>query len=31
MTTNDYVPQKDKFLLTSLSFSKIPFCSNHSE
>jgi hypothetical protein len=31
MTTNDYVTQKDQFLLTSLPFNKRPFCSNHFE
>ena len=31
MTTNDYVTQKDQFLLTSLPFNKRLFGSNHFE
>jgi hypothetical protein len=31
MTTNNYVTQKDQFLLTSLPFNKRPFCSNRFE
>jgi hypothetical protein len=31
ITIHDYITQNDQFLLTSLPFNKIPFCSNHFE